>query len=297
MTYEYRRFWITSSDGVEREWLLAEAFEAGAAGAQEIDEAGRYRASIYATSERVASIHVLLRRLSTEATEVGPVEGMPDTDWSQAWREGLEAISISKRLLIRPPFIDVELEQGQREIVIDPGQAFGIGGHASTRLCLEWIDALVPSRTRIGRLEPIAVLDVGTGSGVLALAAVALGAGRAVGFDLDPIATRAAREAALTNGLAHVAHFVTGPIEALRLASAGCSLVLANLLKQEMMPIATQIAGCVSRNGRLVLAGLLFEDVLEVEERFGREGLVEIGRRSREDSTGEWIGLCLAFEE
>jgi ribosomal protein L11 methyltransferase len=222
---------------------------------------------------------------------------MPDTDWSQAWREGLEAISISKRLLIRPPFIDVELEEGQREIVIDPGQAFGIGGHASTRLCLEWIDVLVPSRAQIGRVEPIAVLDVGTGSGVLALAAVALGADRAVGFDLDPIATRAAREAALTNGLAHVAHFVTGPIEALRLASAGCSLVLANLLKQEMMPIATQIAGCVSRTGRLVLAGLLFEDVLEVEERFRREGLVEIGRRSREDSTGEWIGLCLAFEE
>ena len=68
MTDEYRRFWITSSDGVEREWLLAEAFEAGAAGAQEIDEAGRYRASIYATSQRVASIQELLRRLSTEAS-------------------------------------------------------------------------------------------------------------------------------------------------------------------------------------------------------------------------------------
>ena len=290
MADEYRRFWITSSDAIERECLLAEAFDAGAEGAEEIEEEAGFRACIYASMDRIEAIRGLIRDASADETVVGPIEELPDVDWSQAWREGLEAIPISKRLLVRPPFVEAALEPGQREIIIDPGQAFGIGGHASTRLCLEWIDELLVSRS-FDR-----VLDVGTGSGVLALAAVALGAERAIGFDLDPVATVAAREAAILNRFSSKAHFFTGPIEALRNSERTFPLVLANLLKQEMLPIATEIARFASRDGRLVLAGLLDEDVDEVKDRFAREGLVEVGRRSLQDSTGEWIGLCLAFE-
>ena len=297
MADEYRRFWTTSSAAIDRECLLAEAFEVGAEGAEEVEEKGTFRACIYATSARIEVLHESLRQAFSAQSLIGPIEPMPAVDWSQAWKEGLDAISISERLLIRPPFVTAELCPGQKEIVIDPGQAFGIGGHASTRLCLEWIDELY----RTSASDPAAgsfdrVLDVGTGSGVLALAAVALGADRAVGFDLDEVATRAAKEAAVLNRLSSKAHFFTGPISAVCASGAKFPLVLANLLKQEMLPIASEIASLLDGKGRLILAGLLEEDVAEVEARFAQSGLVELGRRALRDSTGEWIGLCLAAE-
>jgi ribosomal protein L11 methyltransferase len=296
MAGEVQRFWFSSATALERECLLAEAFEAGAEGAEEVDEEGRFRACIYAASMRIDEIHALLVTLSTGDTLLAQVEAVPVVDWSQAWKQGLEAVRISKRLRIRPPFDESALEADQREIVIDPGQAFGIGGHASTRLCLEWIDELLTSSNSREAAKPFArVLDVGTGSGVLALAAVALGAEWAVGFDLDAVATRAAREASLRNGLTAKSDFFTGPIEALAEDACGFGLVVANLLKREMLPLAAQIASCMSGEGRLVLAGLLAEDVAEVVEIFGEQRLVEVGRRRLEDDTGEWIGLCLAF--
>lgn len=295
MADEYRRFWTTSSAAMDRECLLAEAFEVGAEGAEEVEENGTFRACIYASSKRIEALHESLRDGFSAESLIGPIEPLPEVDWSQAWKEGLDAISISERLVIRPPFVATELSPGQKEIVIDPGQAFGIGGHASTRLCLEWIDelyrcsAMEHDHERFDR-----VLDVGTGSGVLALAAVALGADRALGFDLDEVATRAAKEAAILNKLSSKAHFFTGPISAVCASAEKFPLVLANLLKQEMLPIASEIASLLDEKGRLILAGLLEEDAAEVKARFEQSGLIEIGRRALRDSTGEWIGLCLA---
>jgi ribosomal protein L11 methyltransferase len=294
MADEYRCFWIASSDVVERELLLAVAFEGGAEGAEETEAEGRFQACIYANSDRIEEIRMLVCAAAATATEIGPSKALPDVDWSEAWKEGLGALRISSRLLVRPPFIEAELEPGQREIVIDPGQAFGTGEHASTRLCLEWIDALMFTAHSDGPIDR--VLDVGTGSGVLALAAVALGAESAIGFDLDPVAIEAAREAARQNELAASVRFFTGPIEALGKPSEKFPLVLANLLKREMLPIASELARRVDRSGRLVLAGLLEEDIAEVRDRFAGEGLREVGRRGVQDSTGFWVGLCLAFE-
>lgn len=289
---------MVSRDVVEREILLATAFESGAEGAEETEEDGRFRACIYARSNRIEEIRAVLCMAAASSTEIEAAQGLPDVDWSEAWKDGLEALRISRRLLVRPPFIDVVLLPGQREIVIDPGQAFGTGGHASTRLCLEWIDELLQPTAAEGEGEGgfDRVLDVGTGSGVLALAAVALGAESAVGLDLDPVAIEAARFAARRNGLDSRVRFFVGPIEALGRSDEKYPLVLANLLKREMWPIASALAQRVGRPGRLVLAGLLEEDVAPVCARFLREGLSEVGRRSREDSTGRWVGLCLAFD-
>jgi ribosomal protein L11 methyltransferase len=291
MAVEYRRFWISARDAVERETLLAEAFASGAEGAEETEADGRFRACIYAPGARVQAVRERLLVRATAETEVGPAESPPDIDWSEAWKEGLEALRISPRLLVRPPFVEAVLETGQREIVIDPGQAFGTGGHASTRLCLEWIDALLSDPEQYGPIGR--VLDVGTGSGVLALAAVALGARSAIGFDLDPVAVEAAQSAAVSNRLADRVRFFVGPIDALERRDRRSALVVANLLKREMLPIATALAQSVAEQGRLLLAGLLEEDVAEVRERFALEGLEEVGRRELEDAVGRWIGLLL----
>ncbi|MEZ4281011.1 MAG: 50S ribosomal protein L11 methyltransferase [Myxococcota bacterium] len=293
---EYRRFRTASSTAMDREWLLAEAFEAGAEGAEEQDEpmaggAGTvHRAWIYVQADAIESVRAqlgeIVRTASMAGAEIGPAEPLAPIDWSEEWKRGLGPIEVSPRLLIRPPFARATLRPGQHEIVIDPGQAFGTGTHASTHLCLEWIDALL-AEAPAGAPET-RVLDVGTGSGILALAAVALGAGSALGFDLDPVAIEAANEAAAHNGLAERVRFECVAIDALP-ETPGYELIVANLLKREMLPIAGEIARQLAPAGSLVLAGLLEEDAEEVAERFAEFGLVEQARRVRVDPVGRWI--------
>lgn len=285
-----RRFRIDCGDALDREWLLAEAFEAGAAGAEESEFDGRFLADIYADPGRVEAVRAALVALGAPDVVVAALETLPEVDWSEAWKEGLEALEISPRLLVRPPFVDVPHAEGQRQIVIDPGQAFGTGNHASTRLCLEWIDGLLSGEIDGPPVDR--VLDVGTGSGVLALSSVALGAESAVGFDVDPVATRAAEEAAHRNDLADRVAFFTGPIESVR--EETFPLVVANLLKRELLPIAAEVAARLDPGGRLVLAGLLEEDLRAVLACFSALGLSEAGCLRRSDAIGVWVSPCLA---
>lgn len=287
---------MASSSNDDREWLLAEAFEAGAEGAEERDEPGAggagvvYRAQVYAPSgaiERVReALLAVVQRAGMRGAEIGSAEALAPVDWSEEWKRGLGPIEISPRLVVRPPFSTASVVPGQREIVIDPGQAFGTGTHASTHLCLEWIDALLADRA--GRETFSRMLDIGTGSGILALAAVALGAGSALGFDLDAVAIEAAEEAARANGLAGAVRFACLPIEQVP-AIPAFPLVVANLLKREMLPIAGEIARRLAPEGSLILAGLLEEDAREVADRFADVGLVELERRVRADPVGRWI--------
>lgn len=289
MSEPVRRFRIDCADATTREWLLAEAFEAGAGGAEESEFDGRFRADIYAAPNEIESLRDGIAALDAPGARVESVETLPEVDWSEAWKEGLDALEISRRLLIRPPFVDSPGNPGQLEVVIEPGQAFGTGNHASTRLCLEWIDDLIAGEIAGPKVDR--VLDVGTGSGVLALAAVALGVERAIGFDLDPVAVEAAKEAARENPRGDAAEFFAGPVESV--AGPPFPLVVANLLKKEMLPIAGEIAARVAPGGRLVLAGLLAEDLAPVLDRFAGEGLEEVGRRERTDPIGIWVSPCL----
>ncbi|MEM9173814.1 MAG: 50S ribosomal protein L11 methyltransferase [Myxococcota bacterium] len=283
------RFRIDCAEETTREWLLAEAFDAGAGGAEESEFDGRFRADIYAPPDEIEGIRAVLAGLGAPETRIEPVETLPEVDWTEAWKDGLEALEISARLLIRPPFVASPGRAGQQEIVIEPGQAFGTGNHASTRLCLEWIDGLLAGEIPAPPIDR--VLDVGTGSGVLALASVALGVREAIGFDLDPVAIEAAEEAARANPNGAAASFFAGPIEAV--SGPPFPLVVANLLKKEMLPIADAIASRVAPGGRLVLAGLLEEDLVAVLARFGEAGLEETGRRQRADPIGLWVSPCL----
>jgi ribosomal protein L11 methyltransferase len=175
------------------ERAAAEAFEAGALGIEEQDgpppllwiyvraaDAGRVRAAL----------------LPLPALVLGPAEPIAERAWSEAWKEGLEAIVISPRLLVRPSFRAAPVGFAGRELVIEPGQAFGTGGHASTRLALEAIAALPTEALRGAR-----VLDVGCGSGVLAIAAAKLGFDPVCAVDLDPQAIEATRRNAEVNGV------------------------------------------------------------------------------------------------
>ncbi len=280
---------VRTRDPATAERASAEAWSAGASGCEEREvEGGGTWVLVYAPEARAAAVrHHLVEALAGGA-EVGPIEPVGDEDWSEAWRAGLGPVEISPRLVIRPPFAPFALKAGQREVVIDPGQAFGTGGHASTRLALELLDA-APRET----LRGARVLDVGTGSGVLALAALRLGAATAVGLDLDPLAAEAACAAARANGLADRARFLTGPIDAIA-AGAAFDVVVANLLKNELLPVAPGIALRARTGAAILLSGLLEAERAEVEARFAGEGARHAHARVLEDATGDrWLALFM----
>src|SRR5207253_5978807 len=123
-----------------------------------------------------------------------PVE-VADLDWSVAWRGHHRPLRVGKRSWVQPPWEDAPASPGEARVLIDPGMAFGTGSHPTTALCLERVDQLLAEHAGAD------VLDVGTGSGIIALLAVKLGAGRVTGTENDPVALEAARRGAELNGI------------------------------------------------------------------------------------------------
>jgi ribosomal protein L11 methyltransferase len=192
---------------------------------------------------------------------------------------------ISERLVVRPSWVAHVRAPGQREVVIDPGQAFGTGTHPSTWLALEWVDRLA------GKLSAGArVLDVGTGSGVLGIAAALLGSGRVVAFDLDAIAAREAHANAARNGCAARMAVFAGGLEAL--SGAGFDLVVANLLRSEALPLLGGLAARTRAGGQAVFSGLLASEVPVFSKALAAAGFTTRAERLGEDASGErWASL------
>ena len=275
------RLRVEEADGSRLERAVAEAWAAGALGAHE--HSGGL--DVYASAERAAQVRRALESVGLSCTAEEPVEPQ---DWTLAWQAGLEAIEISPRLLVRPSFVRSFPRPGQAELVIDPGQAFGTGGHATTRLALELLDA-----EAVSSLQGARVLDAGCGTGVLGLAALALGAARVFAFDLDPLASEATRAHAAANGLAGRVAVWTGSWEAVA-GAPRFDLVLANMLRSEMLPLLPGLAAAVGPAGRLILSGLLAEEEASVVRALLREGLRVEARRTRPDpdpGSGSWLAL------
>jgi len=269
------------------EWIVAEAMEAGALGLEERPQPeGGVELLIYAEETALAGVREAVHRCLTRDEGLGPVRLVPEVDWSTQWQQGFTALEVSPRLVLRPSFVPFETHPGQQCLVIDPGQAFGTGAHASTWLALKLLDALPP-----GSLDGRAVLDVGCGTGVLALAALALGARYAVGFDLDPRATEAARDNASLNGFAKRASFFTGPIAAVR-KETFFDGILVNLLRSEVVPLIQEVVRCVRKRGWVIFSGLIESDLPVLEPVLRDVGLTIEGRAEQHDATGDcWVAL------
>ena len=180
-----------------------------------------------------------------------------------AWRPYARAIRVGDRLVVRPPWLPPAGGDGVVEAVVDPGRAFGSGAHPSTRLAL----AALVDRVRGGER----VLDVGCGSGVLALAALALGASGAVGVDIDPAARDATAANAARNGMsARLAVTDTvGRLAVTDTIGGRYPLVVANLLLPDLLALAPAIAAATEDGGTLVVSGVLVTQRAAVEAAFG----------------------------
>jgi ribosomal protein L11 methyltransferase len=270
-------------DALER--ALADAYEAGASGLEECSGADGSTWILYLPAERAESVG---SALSAHPVLVGRPQPVPDEDWAQRWKSDHGPIEISERLCVHPSFAPAPPKAGQRRVVIDPGAAFGTGAHESTRLALEWIDTLA-REWQPGHV----VLDVGTGTGVLALAALALAPVRCLAFDLDPVATLACRDNARHNRCAQRLDAFTGNLSALT-PVLRCDAIVANLLRRELEPLLPGLAERSRPGAAIVLSGLLASEQARVATLARACGLELEAARSRRDASGEtWIGLLM----
>jgi ribosomal protein L11 methyltransferase len=199
------------------------------------------------------------------------VHTVSNQDWNRVWAESVKPLWIGRHLLIRPSWETVDARPGQIEIILDPKQAFGTGHHATTRMLLEWLEETIQGGE--------SVLDVGTGSGLLAMASLRLGAFLAVGIDHDPVAVECAQEYAQLNRFGPELVLQCGELNE-RHEGRSFDLVLANLDRQTLLNLADRLTRCMK--SRLLVSGVLADQAEEIVSAFGGVGLYP-GRRREED--------------
>jgi ribosomal protein L11 methyltransferase len=212
------------------------------------------------SAAEVSSVAAILKTLRLTSPRMPPPEirRIEDPGWATMWMTRFKPLRIGRRWLIVPPWSKTDA-QGRLRMIIKPGQAFGTGHHPTTRGCLIALEREF-SRRRFG-----SVLDVGTGSGILALAAQMLGARRIVGIDTDKVALANATENASLNGLTGTVGFSSAALPSLR---RRFELITANITGGTLTKLASRLKALLADDGRLILSGIRRQEVSGVLRHF-----------------------------
>jgi ribosomal protein L11 methyltransferase len=237
------------------------------------------------------------QRLEQALWYLGRIRPLPEAeynmvqqaDWAEAWKQHYHPIAIGRRLMIVPAWLE-NPDPARAAIRIDPGMAFGTGTHPTTQLCLEIIEDALDAPPPIG---PLDVIDLGCGSGILSIAALKLGARRALGVDIEKEAVDAACQNAAMNGVAPSLELGQASLAEIRggnFSLQTAQLVLANILAPILIRLLDDgLGNLLEPEGKLVLSGILEEQVEDVLAAATRNGLRLADRRQIND----WVALVL----
>ena len=208
------------------------------------------------------------------------VTPLSDNDWAYSWQKYYKPLAVGKRLYVVPEWLREEpVPAGRTPLYLNPGLTFGTGSHASTQLCLEGVEEhAVPGRD---------VLDLGCGSGILSIAALCLGAKRAVAVDIDPKAVDVAYENAALNGVGRdrytvrAGNVLSDPALAAELAQQRYHLVLANIVADVIIPLAPQVPKLLEADGVFLCSGIIDARIGEVEAALKKADLTVTRKREK----------------
>jgi len=206
---------------------------------------------------------------------------LAEEDWANAWKEHFHPLRIGRNMVIKPSWREVQRSPADVVIELDPGMAFGTGLHPTTRMVLEAMESFTPLGSR--------VLDLGTGSGILAVAAAKLGAAHVLAADVDPLACAIASENARLNHVEDVVRVAPGSAE---VAQGTYDLILANIIASVIADLAPEFRRLMGPKSRLIASGIVEERAHLVEAAFQAAGLVVVETRRSDDWLCQVVVNC-----
>lgn len=227
--------------------------------------------ALFAGDANLSSIKAVLPRTLLAENSKSEVSRLEDREWTRVWMDDFAPIQMGPRLWVCPSWA-VPPDEALVNVMLDPGLAFGTGTHATTAMCLGALDAAVSGGE--------SVVDYGCGSGILAIAALKLGASKALGVDNDPQALAASRDNAARNQISTDQFDVVMPEDDMLLAwSNAASVVVANILAGPLLSLAHDLIELTAPGGRLLLTGVLEEQAAKLIEHYEHVSLDVIDRR------------------
>ncbi len=208
-----------------------------------------------------------------------------DTGWAEKWKENFVPRRIGNRIVVRPTWEPYEPAPGDVVLTIDPGQAFGTGNHETTRMCLQLLESVFEKTP-----APQRVLDLGTGTGILGIAAAKLGAAFTLGIDTDPKAVEVAAENARINGVGERFRATFMPLAC---ETGSYDLVVANIIAEILIDMKTELLDRCVPGARIILSGILSEKSRWVAQEYAAAGAALVEMRTDD----QWAALLLAFGE
>lgn len=239
---------------------------------------------VYIKQEKDAleCVEFIKARLDAEGIEYETsIVGVNEEDWANNWKQYYHTQRIGKRIVVTPSWEEYEPTGDDVQMRLDPGMAFGTGTHDTTRLCLELLEECVTPETRI--------LDVGTGSGILSVGGVLLGAPSALGVDIDPVAVKVANENAEINEVTDKTEFVCGDLT--DKVHGKFEIVTANIVADVIIRLLSTVKNYLLKGGVLIVSGIIDTRADEVENACHEAGFITEKRLEH----GGWVAIKLRY--
>jgi ribosomal protein L11 methyltransferase len=242
-----------------------------------LPEDARMESSLLALAERIAAL-----RHAGAALGAGTISHsfVADEDWAETWKAYIHTEKIGERIVVRPTWEEYTPSADEIVIELDPGAAFGTGAHATTAMCLRWLEHLVSPGMR--------VYDVGCGSGILAVAAAKLGAGEVIAMDYDPVAVSVAEENIRQNNVHNVVACESDLLSACE-GAAPAELITANIIADVIVRLFAQLDRHLALGGTLLASGIIDDRIADVEHAAAQHGFTVLDMTCEK----EWAAMII----